>query len=118
MVWLRIRVMTRRGQVRKAIKQSYHFLEGKYTEVTEPLDIEYFLTQRDIFEVSDDGKEVKEKTAEAIVSPVKVGMTKDKAYQLTKEQQVAEIKRLGGNPKDYPHEADRVKFIIESYGGK
>lgn len=116
MVFLRIRVMTRRGQIRKAITQSYHFLQDKYTEVTAPADVEYFLTQeKDIFEVSENGKDAKEKTVKAVETSVKTGITKDEAYALTKEQQFEEIKRLGGNPKDYPKEADRVKFIVESY---
>ena len=119
MVWLRVKTMTRRGQIRKAVKQSYYFLQDKFTLVEDPADIEYFLTQeKDIFEVSKDGKEVKTETDTAVASKVKAGMTKDDAYELDKDEQIKEIKKLGGNPKDYPKEADRVKYIVESYGGR
>ena len=119
MVFLRIKTMTRRGQIRKGAKNSYHFLQDQFTQVLDPEDVKYFTeVEGKLFDVSEDGKDVQEKTAVAVATSVKAGITKDEAYALTKEQQVEEIIKLGKNPKDYPKEADRVKAILEGYGGK
>lgn len=116
---LRIPRMARVAQTRKGKHTNYTFFQNQWTKVENPDDLKEFLEgpNKDIFEVLDDKKsskevvdEKKKEAANTLLKPY----TKDEAYTLSKDQQIDIIKQLGANPKDYPQEKDRVKFIVDS----